>query len=116
MSKSNEFANKVNNSNHVSTSAHDTGKGYTYLTADNIEMLKRIFPDEVTYIEHVETLWVLRELAEKACEIPNRKGLEYDINSPYFRIVKLTNDLIGALLQNDIHFGFRSNEVYHWKK
>ncbi|WP_455667168.1 hypothetical protein [Phocaeicola sp.] len=26
MPKSNEFANKVKNSNHVSTSAHDTGK------------------------------------------------------------------------------------------
>ena len=90
-------------------------KKTTYLTADNIEALKSIFPDEATYIEHVKTLWVLRELAEKACEIPNKKGLEYDINSPYFRIVKLTNDLIGALLQNNIHFGFSGNEVYHWK-
>lgn len=90
-------------------------KKTTYLTADNIEALKSIFLDETTYIEHVETLWVLRGLAEKACEIPNKKGLEYDMNSPYFRIVKLTNDLIGALLQNNIHFGFSGNEVYHWK-
>ena len=87
----------------------------TYLTVDNIEALKSIFPDEATYTEHVETLWVLRELAEKASEIPNKKGLEYDMDSPYFRIVKLTNDLIGALLQNNIHFGFSGNEVYHWK-
>lgn len=37
------------------------------------------------------------------------------MNSPYFRIVKLTNDLKGALLQNNIHFDFSGNKVYHWK-
>lgn len=74
-----------------------------------------MFPDEATYIEHMETLWALRGLAEKACEKPNVKGQKYDMSSPYFRIVRLTNDLIGALLQNGIHFGFSGNEVYHWR-
>ncbi|MDD3040198.1 hypothetical protein [Bacteroides sp.] len=91
-----------------------TQESTTYLNADSIEALKHIFPDEATYIEHVKTLWVLRDLAEKACELPNRKGLEYDINSPYFRIVRLTNDLIGAILQDGHHFTFDGEQIRHF--
>ncbi len=86
----------------------------TYLDANSIEALKNIFPDEATYIEHVKTLWALRELAEKACELPNTKGLEYDTNSPYFRIVRLTNDIIGAILQGDHHFAFDGEQIRHF--
>ncbi len=88
----------------------------TYLTAHNIELLKRVFPDEATYIKHVETLWVLRELAEKACKLPNRVCISYDRESPYFRIVELSNDLIGALNSKNISFGFNGNEVWHRKR
>lgn len=93
----------------------ETQKGKTFLTADNIIKLKRIFPDEATYIEYMETLWVLRKLAEKACERPNQEGVRFNVNSPYFRIVRLSNNLIGALLQSGIHFGFTGMEVYHRK-
>lgn len=87
----------------------------TFLTDRNVEALKSTFPDEATYVEHMKTLWALRGLAEKACEKQTSKGVSYDTNSPYFRIVKLTNDLIGALLQNSIHFGCSGKEVYCWK-
>lgn len=130
MPKNNEFANKVNSSNHVSTSAHETGKCVvsleqlpktqpqeitTYLTEKNIVLLKQMFSDEAKYIEYMETLWALRDLAGKSCETQNEKCLEYDVNSPYFRIVKLTNELIGALIQDGIYFRVIGKEVCHWR-
>lgn len=88
----------------------------TYLTEDTIRGLKSIFATERDYIEHMETLWVLRELSSKAIEYQNEHG-EFCLNtqSPHYRIYKLTNDLIGVLLQDGINFIPNGYGVQHIK-
>lgn len=88
----------------------------TYLTEKNIFFLKRVFKDESAYIKHMKTLWTLRALTAKACEIPNNRGICYDKRNPIFRITELTNELIGALLNDDINFSFDGEKVVHWKR
>ena len=92
------------------------GEPKTYLTEDTIRGLKSIFATEGDYIEHMETLWVLRELSSKAIEFQNEHG-ETCINaqSPHYRIYKLTNDLIGVLLQDGINFISNGYGVQHIK-
>lgn len=41
---------------------------------DTIQGLKSIFATKEDYIEHMETLWVLRELSSKAIEYQNEHG------------------------------------------
>jgi hypothetical protein len=91
------------------------GKTTTFLTSENILHLQRMFNDETSYIEYMETLWVLRELAEKAMTIPSTKEILYDLSNPYYKIAKLTNELIGALLNNGISFRVDNGQVYHFK-
>lgn len=88
----------------------------TFLTENNIFILKRMFPDEATYIEHMKTLWVLREAAGKCITIQTPQGETYDTSHPYFKILKLTNEFIGALLQSGISFRIENGKVYHFKK
>jgi len=49
----------------------------TYLTEDSIKGLISIFATEGDYIEHMETLWVLRELSSKAIEYKNELHRQY---------------------------------------
>lgn len=94
---------------------NDIQNGETYLTEQNIRFLKRMFKDESVYIKHMETLWALRALTAKSCEIPQGKGVRYDKNNPIFRITEFTNELIGALLNDNINFSFDGEKVNHWK-
>lgn len=88
----------------------------TYLTEDTIKGLKAIFATEGDYIAHMETLWVLRELSMKTTEYQNENGETcYNTQSPHFKIYKLTNDLIGALLQDGINLLSTGNAVQHFK-
>ena len=87
----------------------------SYLTEQNIRFLKRMFKDESAYIKYMETLWTLRALTAKACEIPQGEGVCYDKKNPIFRITELTNELIGALLNDSINFSFDGERVNHWK-
>lgn len=87
----------------------------TFLTERNIALLKRMFSNETKYIEYMETLWVLRDLALKAIEVPTEQGTRDDENHPYFRIAMLTNELIGSLLRGDINFDFGGVSVWHYK-
>lgn len=93
---------------------NDVQNGETYLTEQNIFFLKRMFKDESAYIKYMETLWTLRALTAKACEIPQGEGVCYDKNNPIFRITEFTNELIGALLNDNINFSFDGEKVNHW--
>lgn len=94
---------------------NDVQNGETYLTEQNIRFLKRMFKDESVYIKHMETLWALRALTAKSCEIPQGRGVRYDKNNPIFRITEFTNELICALLNDNINFSFDGEKVNHWK-
>lgn len=99
--------------NEISKPAPET-TGATFLTETNIFYLKCMFKDETTYIKHMETLWTLRALTVKACEIPSgRGGVVYDKENPLFRIAELTNELIGALMNDRICFSFDGEKVSH---
>lgn len=93
-----------------------TTEAGTFLTDKNIRGLKQMFSDEETYVEYMKTLWVLRELAEKNMTYPDRPSIVYDLNSPYFRIAKLTNELIGSLLQDGFRFSINRHGVYCEKR
>ena len=86
----------------------------TFLTEKTIRGLKRVFETEEKYIQHMDTLWVLRDLIGKQIEIKTSKGWTYDVNHPNFRILELANELIGAMLQ-DIHFSFDGKRMHHTK-
>lgn len=98
--------------NEISKPAPDTGA--TYLTEKNVFFLKRMFKDETTYIKHMETLWSLRGLTLKACEVPSGKGgVVYDKENPLFKIAELTNEFIGALMNDSISFNFDGEKINH---
>ena len=115
MPKNDVYVNRKNNSISANTQTHDTGNNETYLTETNIALLKRMFVNEQTYIKHMETLWELRNLSLKACE--EKKGAhKYDKSNPIFRLVELSNQLIGALSQENISFGFNGENISHYKQ
>lgn len=76
----------------------------TVLDEGSIQALCRIFGNEKDYREHMKTLWSLREVAGKACEYKTPQGWTLDQSSPMFRIWKLCNDVIGAVIQNNFEF------------
>ena len=111
MPKNYEFA-KVSQMAAVSTLANVTGKE-TFLTESNILFLKRMFKDEASYVEYLKTLWGLRALAVKACEQPDGA---VDERNPMFRIVRLANELIGALSKDNYLFECDGANVYYCKR
>ena len=72
-----------------------------------------MFKEEASYIKYMETLWMLRKLAVKACEQPNGA---VNGDNPLFRIVQLSNELIGALNQENYIFECDGTNVYHYKR
>lgn len=72
----------------------------TFLTEDSINGLKRMFEDEQSWVEHMKTLNVMRLLYRE--QIGGHDNLNMD--SPMFRLLKFTNNLIGCLLQGDYYF------------
>jgi hypothetical protein len=72
----------------------------SYLTDENIEQLKRMFATEGDYVENMRVLNVLRALLHS--KVMTGKG--YDIDSPYFPLMKMANEFIGALLQDGHDF------------
>jgi hypothetical protein len=59
-----------------------------------------MFATENDYIESMVALNVLRGLLSS--KLSTAKG--YDLTSPYFPLMKLANDFIGALLQDEYDF------------
>lgn len=121
MPKNNELANRVNNSTSVSTFTNDTGnkapeQENTFLTDSNIRLLQRVFKDKEKYIEYMKTLFALRGLAIEQCETTTGGYLDYDKQHPSYRILELTNSLIGALYHEGIFFEFDGKNVYHHER
>jgi hypothetical protein len=79
-------------------------KEATFLTEQNIRFLKQMFKDESEYLEYMKTLWVLRDLTRGTIEIDTDKGLSVNTQHPNYRILKLTNELIGCLLREGYFF------------
>lgn len=69
-------------------------KNDSFLTETDVIRLKHMFHNKDAYMEYLETLWALRKSAANICN--------GNANSPYYRIVKLTNELIGAILHDDV--------------
>jgi len=62
----------------------------------------------------MKNLWLLRELAEKACEINGEKGIFYDTQNSVFPILKTVNELIGCLLPDGgSHIDLMGNLIEH---
>lgn len=72
----------------------------TFLTEESINNLKRLFEDEQSWIEHMKTLNVMRSLYLESIGGHDNLNME----SPMFRLLKLTNKLIGCLLQGNYYF------------
>ncbi|MEI8204641.1 MAG: hypothetical protein WCH34_16605 [Bacteroidota bacterium] len=68
----------------------------TVLNDTNIALLKRMFNSREKYVVYMNTLWEMREITAQSISITGG----YDIKHPNFKIMQLTNDLIGALLQD----------------
>lgn len=91
---------------------HNSNRGdnkETYLTQENIKGLCHIFKDRDEYIEHMETLIGLREMFLSQCG----DSCDPNTSSPLFRVVRLADELIGALLQDNVHFAFENGFVTH---
>ncbi|MEI8087358.1 MAG: hypothetical protein WCG93_14205 [Paludibacter sp.] len=81
----------------------------TILIEQNINFLKRMFKNEAAYLEYMKTLCVLRKATYKTLEDIGQD--EQKMEHPKYQIYKLTNDLIGALLQNEYSFDSSCNLV-----
>lgn len=68
----------------------------TYLSDKQMKMLQSMFCNEEKYRYYMKTLWILRDLAEKAC---TDKG-SINVENPNFPILKTINEFIGCLLPN----------------
>lgn len=75
----------------------------TYLGEDNIVLLKRMFKDKDSYAYYMRSLWILRNLTKKICEINAKGGLTYNKKHEMFPVLKLTNDLMGALYRENTY-------------
>lgn len=71
-----------------------------------------MFNSESAYIEYMKSLWVFRELAMDACQTPDG---DFNTSIPQFRLLTLTNELIGALLNDEDHFSFINGAITHMK-
>lgn len=69
----------------------------TVLTDENIENLKRVFKDDATFVKYMKVLYATRRMSERACKNGNIHNDTVNVDSPYFALFQLTNDLIGAL-------------------
>lgn len=78
----------------------------TFLSGRNIALLKRMFGSEEQWRSYMTTLWKLREVAYKRAE---KSGLAED--TEYYNVFRLSNDLIGALLVDDIDISLRNGRV-----
>jgi hypothetical protein len=88
----------------------------TYLTEDNVLLLKQMFKDETTYCEYMKTLWALRYTVTEKLDMHIPHCTVYNKKSSLFKIFVLTNELIGALSQNDWIFSMCNDEVKYWKR
>lgn len=77
--------------------SESTQPANTYLKDRQIELLKSMFCDEDKYRYYMKTLWILRELAEKAC----MDGPSLNTSNPNFPLLETINELIGSLLPDD---------------
>jgi hypothetical protein len=73
----------------------------TVLTDSMLCKLKSMFKNEQSYMYYITTLWNLRELSIKAADPYGDKA---DSENPIMKIVKLSNDLLGCLLEGDVDF------------
>jgi hypothetical protein len=80
----------------------------TILIEQNINFLKRMFENEAAYLEYMKTLCVLRKAANETLENVER---DQQMDHPNYQIYKLTNELIGALWQNEYSFDSNCNLV-----
>ena len=105
MTKRNENASRVNNSNTTSTFTHETG---TFLTADNIERLKNLFSTPENYAKNLGALWVFRDLLSIA--IDNDKN---PCENQLFPLWQTINYVVGSLLRQDVHFDDNGRAYYY---
>lgn len=69
----------------------------TFLTDKNVRLLQRMFKTEDDWRFYVLTLWRLRDAAYNRAE---KGGLKKD--TEFYNVFALTNELIGALLRDDV--------------
>lgn len=72
----------------------------TFLTENSINQLKSLFKDEQSWVEHMKTLNVMRSLYLESVGGYDNLNIE----SPTFRLLQLTNNLIGCLLRDNYYF------------
>ena len=79
---------------------------YTFLTEENIIILKRMFKTKDEYIKHISCLWVARALLYEQ--------LNDDVRHPLFPLFDTINNVIGSLLQWEFDFcNVRNGYVMH---
>lgn len=83
----------------------------TYLTEENINMLKAIFGDEEQYRYYMKCLWILRALTMKKCEKKKTDGWLIDDQDEAYPLYETANDLISCLLQDGIIFDGVGNMI-----
>jgi len=81
----------------------------TFLTPPMLCKLKKMFNNEQSYMDYLTTLWNLREQAIKAVELYEET---FNHENPLMKIVKLSNDLLGCLLEGDVDFKKDKNGAY----
>ena len=93
----------------------------TFLTDENVLLLKKMFKDKDAYSYYIRSLWILRNLTRRLCETTTPMGVIYDEQHEMFPVLKMTNELIGALCRENayvMHVGDAvncviDNEVYN---
>lgn len=83
----------------------------TFLTEHNILMIKRMFKDKISYSYYIRSLWILRNLTSNLCEVNREGGVFYDKDHQLFPILKMTNELIGALYRENASVDFTGENV-----
>ena len=84
----------------------------TFLRDDDIKGIKNMFSDKEKYEKYMKTLWILRDLVGNNIDIGRGSKAA---SHPQFPIWELTNNLIGALLREDIDIITNNhNIVFHY--
>lgn len=81
----------------------------TFLTDSMLCKLRSMFKDEQSYMYYITTLWNLRDLSIKAAD-PHGDNMSPE--NPLMKIVTLSNNLLGCLLEGDVDFKKDKNGAY----
>lgn len=81
----------------------------TFLTDSMLCKLRSMFRDEQSYMYYITTLWNLRDLSIKAAD-PHGDNIPPE--NPLMKIVTLSNNLLGCLLEGDVDFKKDKNGAY----